>query len=172
MLNSLKKIFPHIDEKKCHQIIIKEIFEIFDHEEDKKCYILDENGQFKVINSNKKEINFLAVDECLFNSSDTSRSDCIIFDDKIFCFIELKNCKNKNIKSNRSKAKQQLMTTIEFFKDRVDITQKLEAYICITCSSNKEKITMTPRASNEEAQLEFEELLDTKLFYECQKKFL
>ena len=87
MINSLKEIFSHIDEKKCHQILTKETFEIFDHEEDKKCYILEENGQFKVINSNKKEINFLAVDECLFHSSDSSRSDCIVFDNKIFCFI-------------------------------------------------------------------------------------
>jgi len=171
MINSLKEIFPHIDEKRCLQFITKKVFEIFDHEEDKKCYILEENGQFKVLNSNQKEIGFIAVDECLFDSSDGSRSDCIVFDDEVFCFIELKHCKNKNISRNRQKAKSQLIATIEFFKEKIDIKQKLEAYICVTCSSDKDKITMTPRANNEQAQLEFEEFFDTQLFYKCEKEF-
>ncbi|KIM04694.1 MAG: hypothetical protein KU29_10240 [Sulfurovum sp. FS06-10] len=172
MINSLKKIFPHIEEKECLQYISKQSFEIFDHEADKKCYILEENGQFKVINTHQKEIGFIAVDECLFSSSDGSRADCIVFDNKLFCFIELKHCKNKNIPSNRRTAKKQLMATIEFFREKIDIPQKLEAYICVTCSSNEEKITMTPRANNEEAQLEFEEFLNTQLFYKCEKKFI
>ncbi|SFV58371.1 hypothetical protein MNB_SV-12-627 [hydrothermal vent metagenome] len=171
MINSLKEIFPHIDEKRCLQFITKKVFEIFDHEEDKKCYILEENGQFKVLNSNQKEIGFIAVDECLFDSSDGSRSDCIVFDDEVLCFIELKHCKNKNISRNRQKAKSQLIATIEFFKEKIDIKQKLEAYICITCSSDEDKITMTPRANNEQAQLEFEEFFDTQLFYKCEKEF-
>jgi hypothetical protein len=171
MINSLNEVFPHLDEKECLQIITKEAFEIFDHVEDKKCYILEKDGQFKVSNSNQKEIGFIAVDECLFDSSDATRADCIIFDDEVFCFIELKDCKNKNISRNRQKAKSQLIATIEFFKEKINIEQKLEAYICVTCSSNEEKITMTPRANNEEAQLEFEEFFDTELFYKCNKEF-
>ncbi len=172
MLNSLKEVFPHIEEKECRQFITQKSFEIFDHPEDKKCYILEENGQFRVINPHQKEIGFIAVDECLFSSSDGSRADCIIFDEEVFCFIELKNCKNKNIPPNRQKAKDQLIKTIEFLTKNIKITQKLEAYICITCSSNKEKITMTPRASNADAQLEFEEFFDTQLFYQCDREFV
>jgi len=172
MISSLKELFPHIDEKECLQFISKQSFEIFDHEEDKKCYILEENGQFKVINMNEHEIGFVAVDECLFSSSDESRADCIVCDDDVVCFIELKHCKNKNIPRNRQKAKKQLITTLEFFKEQINIEQKLEAYICVTCSSNKERTSMTPRANNEEAQLEFEEYYDTQLFYNCQKEFL
>ena len=171
MVNSLKEVFPHIDEKNCLQLITKEAFEIFDHEEDKKCIILEKNGQFKVSNPNQKEIGFIAVDECLFNSSDATRADCIIFDEEVFCFIELKHCKNKNISRNRQKAKSQLMATIEFFKEKINIEQKLEAYICVTCSTDEERITMTPRANNEEAQLAFEEFLDTELLYKCDKEF-
>jgi len=171
MVNSLKEVFPHIDEKNCLQLITKEAFEIFDHEEDKKCIILETNGQFKVSNPNQKEIGFIAVDECLFGSSDATRADCIIFDEEVFCFIELKHCKNKNISRNRQKAKSQLMATIEFFKEKINIEQKLEAYICVTCSTDEERITMTPRANNEEAQLAFEEFLDTELLYKCDKEF-
>jgi len=172
MISSLKELFPHIDEKECLQFITKPSFEILDHEEDKKCYILEENGQFKVINMNEHEIGFIAVDECLFSSSDGSRADCIVFDDDIVCFIELKHCKNKKqlITKHKKKAKKQLIATIEFFRSNINMERSLEAYICITCTID-ERITMTPKASNEEAQLEFEEYYDTQLFYSCQKEF-
>ena len=173
MINSLKEVFPHLDEKECLQKIRKKAFEIFDHEEDKKCYIIEENGQFKVLNANEKEIGFLAVDECLFDSSDGSRADCIVFDDEVLCFIELKHCKNKKqlITKHRRKSKKQLIAVIEFFRENIDPNRKLEAYICVTCSSEDGAITMTPRANNKQAQLEFEEFYDTELFYKCQKEF-
>lgn len=171
MLNSLKKVFPHLEEKGCLQFITKEAFEIFDHKEEKKCYIVEENGQFKVINSQKKEIGFLAIDECLFDASDGSRADCMVFNEKVACFIELKDCKNKNIPVNRRKAKKQLVAVIEFFQENIKLDRKLEAYICVTCSSKDGAVTMTPRANNKEAQLEFEEFYNTALFYSCQKKF-
>ena len=171
MINSLNKVFPHLEEKGCLQFIKKEAFEIFDHKEEKKCYIIEENGQFKVFNSEKKEIGFLAVDECLFDSSEGSRADCMVFDEEVVCFIELKDCKNKNIPANRRKAKKQLIAVIEFFQENIKLDRELEAYICITCSAEDGKVTMTPRANNEEAQLEFEEFYNTALFYECEKKF-
>jgi hypothetical protein len=171
MVNSLKEVFPHLEEKECLQLITKEAFEIFDHEEDKKCYTIEKNGQFKVLNPNQKEISFLAVDECLFDSSDGSRADCIIFDNVTLCFIELKDCKNKNIPRNRQKAKKQLIALIEFFQEKIKIDRKLEAYICVTCTTEDGTVTMTPRANNEEAQLEFEEFYDTALFYKCEKEF-
>jgi len=171
MINELKSEFTHIEEKSCLEIVNNKYFEILDHEINKRCYIVSENGQFKVSNSCQKELNFIAIDNCLFDSSDGERSDCMIFDDKIICFIELKNCKNKNISKNRKKAKSQLISTIKFFKDKFDLDFELEAYICVTCFKEDEGFTTKPRASNKEAQLEFEELLDTKLFYECSKSF-
>ena len=171
MINSLKEVFPHLEDKECLQFIKKKSFEIFDHKIDKKCHIVENNGQFRVLNSDEKEIGFLAVDECLFGSSDGSRSDCIVFDDEVLCFIELKDCKNKNIPANRRTAKKQLISIIEFFEDNIKTDRKLEAYICVTCSSEDGTITMTPRANNEQAQLELEEYYDTALFYACEKAF-
>ena len=83
----------------------------------------------------------------------------------------LKNCKNKNIKTNRSKAKKQLIATIDFFTKNLALEQKLEAYICISCSSNDAGFIMTPRADNMEAISQFDELYNTALFYKCQKEF-
>lgn len=171
MINSLNEVFPHLEEKECLQFVTKEVFEISDHKEDKKCYIIEENGQFKVVNSESREIGFLAVDACLFNSSDGARADCIVFDDEVLSFIELKDCKKKNISANRRKAKKQLIAVIEFFQEKIKLDRELEAYICVTCSTEDGKVTMVPRANNEEAQLEFAEFLDTELFYKCDKDF-
>ena len=171
MIGRLKEVFPHIDKKGCLKVVNNKFFEIIDNEVGKPSYIIEKNGQFKVINKEQKKIGFLAVDECLFASSDGSRSDCIVFDDDVLCFIELKHCKNKNIRQNRKKAKEQLKKTITFFTENIDFSHQKEAYICVTCSSIKENFTMTPRASNFEAQLEFEEDFETKLFYVCEKEF-
>ena len=170
MINNLKEFFPHLEEKEC--LVVKEDdFQFIDDTEGQKAYIVESNGQFKVINPNRKNICFLAVDDCLFDSSDGSRADCIIFDDEVLCFIELKDCKNKNIPRNRQKAKQQLIAIIEFFQKKIKIDRKLEAYICVTCTSKEGSVTMTPRANNEQAQLEFVEFYDTELFYKCEKEF-
>jgi len=171
MINSLKELFPHIEENGCIEILLDKEFAIYDDEEDKRCYLTEENGQFIVLNPREEKITFLSVDACLFDSSDGSRSDCIVYDEELFCFIELKNCKNKNIKANRSKAKKQLIATIDFFTKNLALEQKLEAYICISCSSDDAGFIMTPRADNMEAISEFDELYNTALFYKCQKKF-
>ena len=84
MIGRLKEVFPHIDEKGCLKVVDNKFFEILDNEIGKPSYIVEKNGQFKVINKEQKKIGFLAVDECLFDSSDGSRSDCIVFDDEVF----------------------------------------------------------------------------------------
>ena len=118
MLNRLKEKFPHLEEKKCLEFLNEEYFEIID-DGDKKAYIIKENGQFKVSNPAKKEIGFLAIDECLFDSSDSSRADCAVFDEKVIAFIELKHCKPKKISTHRRKAKTQLAAIIDFFQRNI-----------------------------------------------------
>lgn len=168
MIASLKSYFS--DKKECFEIHTEKEFEVFDHEEEKKCYIVSENGQFTVFNPKKKEIGFIAIDECLFSSSDDSRADCAIYDIDTYCLIELKDCKIKNIPVNRRRAKKQLIASLEFLQKNIKINKKLEAYICVTCTRDN-KTTMIPRADNQEAKAEFEELYHTKLEYLCEKNF-
>lgn len=168
MLDSLKTYFPHIEEKACLEYRKDKDFEILD---DRRCYIVETNGQFQVINPIEKTIGFLAVDNCLFDSSQASRADCIIFDEKVICFIELKHCKKKNISKSRQKANKQLKAIIQWFQSHIQISNRYEAYICITCTQD-DGITMIPKADNIEMQLEFEEEYNTALFYKCHKEFI
>lgn len=167
MQNSLKTIYPQIDDNNCLDIVTKKEFEIYDCEEEKRCYIATEYGQFKVINSLEKEISFLAIDKCLFFDNDKfKKCDCLLFDKDTICFIEIKACKFKQRKSNKKTAISQLKSTIEIFRKEFDIDKKIEAYLCI--GMNPEN---PPRASSSDRILEFEEELDTKLLEGCQKAF-
>jgi len=167
MQNRLKEIYPQIVSKNCLETITSEVFEIYDCEEEKRCYIATDYGQFKVLNSSKREITFLAVDKCLFDDSDEfKKCDCIVFDNDTFCFVEIKACKFKQRKSNKRTAISQLKFTIEILREKLDIDKKLEAYLCIGMNPQN-----PPRASSSDRKLEFIDELNTELFDGCQKEF-
>jgi len=163
------KIMSKIED--CTKNISLKNFFIKDDESSKISIIVQENGQFKVINKTSENINFLAIDGCMYSSSDASRCDCAVFDDNVFCFIELKTCKIKSRNVNRAKADKQLKETIIKFKNENLIgDRKMEAYTCITCKKDELFTTIT-NVSNKSKQVEFLDELDTELYYECKKEF-
>ncbi|MEA3352319.1 MAG: hypothetical protein U9Q33_00685 [Campylobacterota bacterium] len=155
----------------CIEKITKEKFFIKDDIPNHPAYIVNEKGQFEVINNTQKEIGFLVIDDCVYDSSDESRCDCAIFDESKFCFIELKVCKIKKQKFNRKKADEQLKETIINFKE-MDITKgkTLEAYSCLNCEHEEGFVRIT-NASSQDTILEFEEEYNTNLHYTCTKEF-
>ena len=168
MINKLEEAFPKIEENSCLKILLNEKFEIYDCQEKKRCYICEIDGHFQVLNSNKKEIGFLAIDKCLFFDDDEfKKCDCIIFDEGTICFIEIKECKLKRRKGHKKNAEKQLKSTIEIFKNKIKINKTIEAYLCVGCSSTHPSRT----ASSKNAQAEFLMQLNTILFDGCQKKF-
>ncbi|MFZ2968923.1 MAG: hypothetical protein WA080_07730 [Sulfuricurvum sp.] len=167
MIDNLKEAFATVESNACLETTREKVFEIVDDEVRKRSVMVKE-GQFKVNNPQQKLIHFLAVDSCVFSDSDGSRCDCMVFDEVTCCFIELKSCKNKNEPKHRQKAKEQLKTTIEFLKEKIDLSLVgLEAYICIACTP----ASIKPRIENMNAIAEFAEKLDTKLRYGCEKVF-
>ena len=168
MQSKLKKAFPQIEQNSCIETLRDKEFEIYDCEEEKRCYIATEYGQFKVINSLKKEITFLAIDKCLFFDSDKfKKCDCVVFDKDTICFVEIKACKFKQRKSNKKTAIGQLKSTIKIFRKEFNIEKKIEAFLCIGMNPQN-----PPKTSTSDKILEFEEELDTQLFDGCQKEFL
>jgi len=153
----------------CTKVVINEHFFILDDIENTPAYIKHDNGQFEVINDFKKKIYFVQIDNCIYTSSDESRCDCAIYTDEVFCFIELKTCKIRNQKENRKKAQKQLKTTIQKYKNEQILQNKRwEAYICMTCNHDG-KLTKITNAINKSAMVEFEDELNTSLYYECKK---
>lgn len=134
MKSLIEKAFPQILENLCLQVRTDEEFAIYDSE-DGRCLIREvAEGitHFTVKNPSLKEIGFLAIDKCVFMDSDlTERCDCAVFDNKTFCFIEIKET-NRRRPENSRKAREQLLTTIATFKNKIDFSDKrLEAYVVV-----------------------------------------
>jgi len=174
MINKLKILFPHLIEKECWVETCNKEIKIYDHEKEKRCYIDDKFiTEFMVINSGERKINFIAIDACLLSSSDPSRSDCMVFNENIVCFIELKKCKRKNVKANQKGAIDQLEAFIKFFiENNLNIDKKLEAYVCVRCKRTDEVISRMPKVGSDTRRALFLEQYKTKLFYKCEKELI
>ena len=168
MKNKLEEAFPQVLTNHCLETNLSEEFWIYDCDEENRCYITSEDNQFQVKNNTENHISFLAIDKCIFFDDDAfEKCDCAVFNEKTFCFIEIKKSKLRQKKKNRKKAKAQLQSTINIFREKIDFSNlKLEAYLCIGISPTRPSIT----ATSMDMILEFEEL-DTKLFEGCQKEF-
>ena len=158
--------------EECSEITLLPIFFIKDGEDKEPAYIVLEKGEFNIINANKKKLTFIATDSCVYKSDDEKRCDCVVHDDKTFCFKELKNCKRTNWQKHRETAEKQLETTIRNFEAENIIKDKnLEAYMCCTCTIEN-KYTKIKRASNKsEIITYFEDSLNTSLYCHNEKEF-
>lgn len=77
-------------------------------------------GQLHVFNKRKKEIDFLKIDGCVYNSQDGKRCDCSLSTNEEIFFIEFKEKHDFSNKKSKRKsfvtAKMQIITTINNFK--------------------------------------------------------
>ena len=158
----------------CIESIVKKHFFIEDIKDKEPAEIKYTDGEFEVINHTNSPIDFLKIDSCIYSSGDTTRSDCAVYDNDTFCFIELKCIKPKNFAKKRREAEDQLEATIRDFKDKEIIKGKnLEAYVCSNCiikvNAKYESITKQPRNKDQETNFLFN--LKTKLYYATKKEF-
>ena len=134
MKQLIEKAFPQIIENTCLEILTDTKFSIYDSESG-RCFIQKENEgiiHFTVKNPNKKDIGFLAIDKCTFMDYDNiERCDFAVFDNKTFCFIEIKETARRK-SENSKKARSQLLTTIQEFIKLIDFGSiRLEAYVVV-----------------------------------------
>lgn len=118
----------------CQTKTDKELFGIRDDDNDSCSYLVSEENKnwiAKVENSNKKEITFIAIDNCLNirdkNDNKQSVCDCMLTFENSIIFIELKEMRKDYIQ----KAKDQLKNTIRIFQENHDssIYRKKLAFI-------------------------------------------
>ncbi|RZK34123.1 MAG: hypothetical protein EOO61_14125, partial [Hymenobacter sp.] len=91
-----------------------------DQRVDGRCYLRlpqEEVDEFDFIvrNAKTKIFHFIAVDKCMFTDADSSRCDCIVFNESTTLFIELKENKTRARKEGRKSAIKQLCKSIEWF---------------------------------------------------------
>lgn len=125
------------------------------------------NFHFHVINNTKKEIFFLAIDKCIYDTVEHKKCDFAVFDKKTFCFVEIKDTCNRSTE-HKKKSLAQLETTITKFKAAIDFSEyELEAII-----SWKHR-PLRPAVSTlmQSAKSNFMFNLNTKLMEGNQKEF-
>lgn len=166
ILPRIISVFPICTSKDCHQIFDHRFCYIIDDGED-KCFVDSSSetiGDFKIKNNDLKEINFLAIDKCIFdNSAPPKRCDFALFDDSSFTLVEIKKPTSAKARSVLKKeAVEQLKTTIiEFIDNGIFEKDKLilEAIICFTGKRSYPTITSSKLSKVIEFQTEFDVFL-------------
>lgn len=162
LIKEIQNLFENCLTNTCHEIVKDKYFEIIDDGID-KCYInKDKNkkGHFRIINNDSKEINFLAIDKCLFkDSSPPKRCDFSVFDNTIFSFIEIKEAnKSAGRRFLRNEAVDQLKSTIIEFSE-LKLFEKygfqLEAIICLCVRKSYPTFTSTKQSIVKKFQDEY-----------------
>ena len=123
---------------------------------------------FKVENPTGRDIHFLSIDHCLLFDGDSAHCDCAVFDEKTFCFIEIKETTRPNKRAEYTHdAKEQLKATIQHFQERVAFTTKrIEAYLCVGDTSPRP----ARQSNNLNEQVEFADM-KAVLYRGNQKRF-
>lgn len=136
MRKQIEGTFPQCVDNGCIEESTESVFFIADAESDKKqpCQIVaEEEAHLTVKNPNEKNISLLKIDQCLFfDDSGHKKCDCAVFDDKTFCFVEMKASKRKKRTERRNEAMEQLEASIKMFQEKeIDFAQyKQKAIIC------------------------------------------
>ncbi len=180
--NALGELFPDHSTKEClsppeH----RERFVILEAELESGKWLAvigerveEEQNAFYISNPSAKAIYLLALDGCFFTDTDMKRCDCMLFDDLVVCFVELK----LDVTSQRQRtdklreARRQLGSTIQYFKEHIEtLTEnlfgfELEAYVVM-----RTRIYPRQRAGKEKRRVGFLEKYGTKLFEENEKTF-
>ncbi len=138
MKQSIEIAFPQVINGTCLEDTQAVEFWVYDESDSKRCYTKAEpmpnEKHFQVLNVSAKTISFLAIDKCMFEDTIKwqKRCDFAIFDDFVFCFVEIKVVKAKNRKAERAEIYKQLRMTIQIFiENGVSFgSRKVEAIVC------------------------------------------
>lgn len=126
------------------------IFYVYDEGGDSqqpvKIVSKNEKFQLTVNNETNKQVCLTKTDKCLF-TDETSKCDCLLFDDVQLYFIEIKSCSSGSRSNRRRTASNQLRQTIEHFRlNNIDFSKyKATALICF--KSVEPKIIQASRNS-------------------------
>ncbi|SDF80305.1 hypothetical protein [Epilithonimonas hungarica] len=138
----MKNIFNNNNFPNCIETETEKIIYIKDPDTSgSPCIISNANDfDFQINNPKQKEIVFLKIDSCLFNSQDGRKCDFSINDEKVVCFVEVKKLKDftNSWKSDSKKddALDQIIQTIKKIKTNYNLTDMRNVFAIICLKPN------------------------------------
>ena len=160
--------FPNIAANNCLKEETNSYFELFDPASEngdskEPCYIVykEDSGHFKVENNENKTIYFAPVDGCIFITYEHRKCDFILFDDRVFCFGDIKNVQKSQRFAARKNAKEQVEVTISLFLEKLDLSSyEIKAVIALTFN----KSYPIAKVSTQDAKIRFEDKFNATLY--------
>jgi hypothetical protein len=116
MKSKICKAFASCEINNCLETMVERKFQIKDNELTGKSEVVKQNGTLNITNERLKNIEFLAIDNCIYGEKDKKRCDCALFNDNYFYFVEFKTFNTKNNSKHRKSAIEQFESTITQFK--------------------------------------------------------
>jgi hypothetical protein len=131
MKELLMAILPNCEENKCMKSANAALIAVIDdvyQTSNQPAYIEPINSveedewHFLLENLQQKEIYFVALDNCVFTTADIGQKRCdfLAFDEKEILFVDIKKTSSGGRKQAKKKAAEQLKSTWNFLKDKVD----------------------------------------------------
>lgn len=139
MITRLNSAFPHCSSNSCLDNDNRTRFNIIDDPSTGRSIIYRGTSplaypKLTVENPNGKTIYMLAIDNCIFSSSDGKKCDCAVFDDSTFHFVEFKKAAVKSNKRSaiKNKAIVQLKETVIKFSGVLTLSEyNVKALLCV-----------------------------------------
>jgi hypothetical protein len=166
MRETIDAAFKGIISEDCWTIENSTRFEILDPASEdgdlqERCHIVYQDGHFIVENSSNKSLNVLAIDHCVRFEKGEKPCDFAIFDERLFCFADIKNVKRKNRNAARSQARDQLHSSIKVFKEKVNFESiEVRAIMVFTFKQSYP----VAKVFSQDAKIRFEDELKAELF--------
>jgi len=168
MIDSIKTTFPLCNSNNC--LHSKTDSFIFIKDPVNGCCLIVNNGDlyhFSIKNPKNKTVNVLMIDKCLFNQkSSHKKCDFVAFDNKIFCFIEIKDTTSRSSKHKKNAVDQLRQTLIKFAA--IDFTKyNIEAIVAWNYQPSRPLVSTLMQS----AKIEFLTTFRAKLYEGNEKEF-
>ncbi|MFC7774191.1 hypothetical protein [Flavobacterium sp. GCM10027622] len=116
----------------CHKILNEEVYYLEDVKDNETNFVeQDDYWNLCIENKNSKKIILLENEFCVMKNENSKKCDWALFEADNLFFIESKDVKPRNRSKERKDATKQLISTIEFYGSKIDLTTlNLHALIC------------------------------------------
>ncbi|MFH6994736.1 hypothetical protein [Flavobacterium sp. FlaQc-48] len=129
--------FPDLKKDVCYKILENHIYYL-EEIKDSTVQLKTEEEYWNLCLDNEKlkKILFLENEYSIMKNEDTKKCDWVIYENKNIHFIESKDVKPRNRNKERKDATKQLITTIEFYKCKIELDSiNIFSQICFQSKS-------------------------------------
>lgn len=129
--------FPDLQKDVCYKILENSVYYL-EEVKDSTTQFRSEEEYWNLCleNDNLIEILLLENEHSIMKNEDSKKCDWVLFENNKLYLIESKDVKPRNRRKERNDATKQLITTIEFYKSKIDLNSiRIFSQICFQSKS-------------------------------------